>query len=117
MPLLVIIATCPPLFRPNSAVAFPVNTLNSASPSGFIRIGAKFEPPAEVSFASMPSTVKFQARSRAPLTCTPPPVFAPLTTPGCRSTRSSGFLPACHDQQNLDHRLRKRRYPLPEVDV
>ena len=86
-------ATWPPLLRPNSAVALPVSTLNSARASGFVRSGEKFEPPALDSFVSMPSRVKFQDRSRAPCTWVPPPVFAPETTPGCVSTRSSGLRP------------------------
>ena len=89
----VIIATWPPLFRPNSAVVLPVSILNSASASGFVRSGEKFPPPALVSLVSMPSSVKFHDRSRAPFTCVPPPVFAPDTTPGWMSTMSSGLRP------------------------
>jgi hypothetical protein len=88
-----IMATWPPLFRPYSAVVLPVSTLNSASESGFVRSGAKLDPPALVSLTSIPSSVKFQERSRAPFTWTPPPVFAPDTTPGCVVTSESGLRP------------------------
>jgi hypothetical protein len=83
----------PPLLRPYSAVVFPVSTLNSASASGLVRSGEKFEPPALVSFVSIPSSVKFHDRSRAPFTWMPPPVFAPDTTPSCVGTRSRGLRP------------------------
>ena len=86
-------ATWPPLLRPYSAVVLPVSTLNSASESGFVRSGAKLEPPALVSLTSIPSSVKFQERSRAPFTWTPPPVLAPDTTPGCVVTSESGLRP------------------------
>ena len=99
------IATWPPLLRPNSAVVLPVSTLNSASESGFVRSGAKFEPPALVSLTSMPSSVKFQERSRAPFTWTPPPVLAPDTTPGCVVTSESGLRPARADDGQGLHGL------------
>jgi hypothetical protein len=61
--------------------------------SGLGRKGVKFEPPALVSLMSMPSSVKLKARSRAPWTWTPPPVFEPTTTPGWKLMNWSGFLP------------------------
>ena len=75
-------ATSAPLLRPNSAVALPVMICSSESMSGLKRVGEKFDPLALVSLESMPSSVMFTARSLAPLTCTPPPVLAPTSTPG-----------------------------------
>jgi hypothetical protein len=101
-----------------SAVKLLVTTWNCVIESGFGRMGVKFEPPALVSLMSMPSSVKLKARSRAPWTWMPPPVFEPVTTPGWKLMNSSGFRPRLPTMGSASSGRSSMVLPkLPEVEV